>query len=433
MRQMKDSGVEWIGDIPQEWILKKIKNATEYISSGTTPTSNNIDYYDGNIYWIQSGDIYGKSVVEDTAVKVTELALTIPSLTLYIAPYIVMAMYGGSIGNIAISLIDACTNQACCCVKNDQKNDLHFLYYWLDMCKDVFLFQAEGGGQPNISQTKIKNQYYVQPPLSEQEKIAFYLDRKCSEIDALVTDIQNEIETLGEYKRSVITEAVTKGLNPDVEMKDSGVEWVGDIPKHWTVTKLKYLLKYPLQYGANETGVEFNEILPRYIRITDISCDNKLKEDGKLSLPLESAKQYMLNDNDILFARSGATVGKTFIYKSIYGIAAFAGYLIRASIKNTASPMYVYYYTLGSHYELWKEKVFTQATIQNIGADKYSNLPISIPKLSEQNMIVDFLDHKCSEIDSIIKEKQQQLETLTEYKKSLIYEYVTGKKEVLTV
>lgn len=129
MKKMKDSGVEWIGDIPQDWLLKKIKKAMKYVSSGTTPPSNNTDYYDGNVYWIQSGDIYGKSIVEDTTVKVTKSALKIPSLTFYIAPYIVMAMYGGSIGNMAISLIDACTNQACCCVKNDENNDLHFMFY----------------------------------------------------------------------------------------------------------------------------------------------------------------------------------------------------------------------------------------------------------------------------------------------------------------
>ncbi len=209
------------------------------------------------------------------------------------------------------------------------------------------------------------------------------------------------------------------------EMKDSGIEWIGEIPQDWVITRLKYLISSPLQYGASETGVEYDEKLPRYIRITDITLDNQLKEENKLSLPYTIAQPYLLKDNDILFARSGATVGKSFIYKSKYGISAFAGYLIKASIKETVSPDFIYYYTLGSHYDLWKDRVFTQATIQNIGADKYSNLLISIPSLSEQQKIASFLDEKCTETDSLISELKKQIDTLEEYKKSIITETVT--------
>ena len=209
------------------------------------------------------------------------------------------------------------------------------------------------------------------------------------------------------------------------KMKDSGVEWLGDIPEHWEIIKLKYLTDSPLQYGANESGVEYDENLPRYIRITDITSDNKLKEENKLSLPYEIARPYLLKNNDILFARSGATVGKSFIYKSKYSISAFAGYLIKASIKKNVSPDFVYYYTLGSHYELWKDIVATQSTIQNIGADKYNNLIIALPPVKEQEEISAYLDRKCTEIDKIIELKKQQTDLLAEYKKNIITETVT--------
>ncbi|MBD5159855.1 MAG: restriction endonuclease subunit S [Ruminococcus sp.] len=209
------------------------------------------------------------------------------------------------------------------------------------------------------------------------------------------------------------------------KMKDSGVEWVGEIPEHWEIIKLKYLIDSPLQYGANESGVEYDENLPRYIRITDITSDNKLKEENKLSLPYETAKSYLLKNNDILFARSGATVGKSFIYKSKYGISAFAGYLIKASIKKNVSPDFVYYYTLGSHYELWKDIIATQSTIQNIGADKYNNLIVALPPVTEQEKISAYLDKKCGQIDKIIDIKKQQIELIKEYKKTLISETVT--------
>lgn len=169
------------------------------------------------------------------------------------------------------------------------------------------------------------------------------------------------------------------------QMKDSGVEWIGMIPIDWEARKLKYLLGCSMQYGANESGIEYDEKLPRYIRITDIDSKNNLKTENKLSLTEQMAKDYILNDNDILFARSGATVGKTFLYKSEYGRSAFAGYLIRATLdKRKTIPKFIFYYTLSEGYDLWKKYIFIQSTIQNIGADKYMNLVIPITSIDEQ-------------------------------------------------
>jgi len=287
------------------------------------------------------------------------------------------------------------------------------------------------GTQQNIGMRALERLNITIPPIAEQQRIADFLDEKCGEIDSIRSDVQREIEILNDYKKSVITEAVTKGLNPKAKLKDSGIEWIGKFPEGWNVKKLKYLIRCPLQYGANETGVDYKETLPRYIRITDISMDNKLKDDGKLSLELEKAKSYILEDEDLLFARSGASVGKTFLYKKEYGLSAFAGYLIKASFdKGKVCPSFFYYNTLSFCYDSWKQQAFTQATIQNIGAEKYNTFAIPVPPLSEQKAIADYLDEKCSEIDATIADKQKQLETLDEYKKSLIFEYVTGKKEV---
>lgn len=185
-------------------------------------------------------------------------------------------------------------------------------------------------------------------------------------------------------------------------------------------------------YGANESGEDFNEEYPRYIRITDIDDDHRLKEEGKLSLSPAIAMQYLLAHNDILFARSGASVGKTFLYKEEYGKAAFAGYLIKAHLnEEVVHSKYIYYSTLGAGYDNWKKSIFTQATIQNIGADKYAAYYVPVPQIDEQQGIVKYLDKKCAEIDVIITKKREQLDVLEQYKKSLIYEYVTGKKEVL--
>lgn len=268
------------------------------------------------------------------------------------------------------------------------------------------------------------------PPLSEQKRIATYLFQKISEADIMLDDTLSSITGYKKLKQAVITQAVTKGVRGEREMKDSGVECIGKIPTAYSICKLKYLLKNPLKYGANESGIPYSDSLPRYIRITDITPDGNLKYTGKLSLSEESAKDYILEDGDILFARSGATVGKTFIYYQSYGRSAYAGYLIKASLNNKVSPKFVYYYTCSSLYEIWKNSIFIQSTIQNIGADRYANLPVPVPKtLQEQEEIADYLDAKCAEIDGLIAKKEQLVKELESYKKSLIYEVVTGKRE----
>ena len=209
-------------------------------------------------------------------------------------------------------------------------------------------------------------------------------------------------------------------------MKNSGVEWIGEIPEEWIVYKLKYLLKVPLQYGANATGITYSESLPRYIRITDISFDCTLKIDNALSLEESEAYPYILDDGDILFARSGATVGKTFIYKRKYGKCAFAGYLIRAQIADKVLPEYVYYYTLSTGYELWKNSIFIQSTIQNIGADRYANMKLPIPRsIDMQRRIVNFLHRKCAEIDNIFSKTKTSIEEYQKLKKAIVIKAVT--------
>ena len=308
-----------------------------------------------------------------------------------------------------------------------------YLFYLLSshLHRELIRQEAKGFIRINLRQDRLSCCPIFLPPLFEQQKIADYLDKVCGEVDEMVALQETMIEELKAYKQSVITEAVTKGLNPNVPMKDSGIDWIGEIPDGWKVKPLKWFLRKPLQYGANESGISFNESLPRYVRITDI-LNNTLREDlQKQSLTEKQAAGYILEDNDILFARSGGTVGKAFIYKSKYGRCAFAGYLIRAQIDYNNYSDYIYYYTQSSAYEEWKRQIFIQATIQNIGADRYSLLEIPLPPLSEQQGIASYLDTKCSEIDSLIALKQAKIEELKEYKKSVIYEYVTGKKEVI--
>ena len=425
MRKMKDSGIEWIGNVPATWERCKIKNVISSIGSGTTPTSSNIDYYNSeDICWIQSGDLYKTSYISNTAVSLSAKALHLSALQIYAAPFIVVAMYGASVGNIAISTIDACSNQACCCIKPDNNNDLKFMYYWLSMCKIDFLSQSIGGGQPNISQSKIKNQFYYRPQLSEQKVIANFLDSKCSEIDAISADIQKEIEILEQYKRSVITEAVTKGLNPDVEMKDSGIEWVGNIPVHWDVRPLYYY--FAERKKKNYLGQEQNLLSLSYGKVIrkDINTSEGLLPDSFNGYNIIEPGDIVLRLTDLQNDKRSLRTG---LVKE-HGIITSAYVTLKAAKE--VVPEYFHYLLYA--YDVMKVLYnMGNGVRQGLNYCELSKMHIVAPPLDEQKNIAARLDCVCKGIESIIASKKQQLAIIDSYKKSLIYEYVTGKKEVV--
>ena len=425
MREMKGSGIEWIGNVPATWERCKIKNVISSIGSGTTPTSSNIDYYNSeDICWIQSGDLYKTSYISNTAVSLSAKALHLSALQIYAAPFIVVAMYGASVGNIAISTIDACSNQACCCIKPDNNNDLKFMYYWLSMCKIDFLSQSIGGGQPNISQSKIKNQFYYRPQLSEQKVIANFLDSKCSEIDAISADIQKEIEILEQYKRSVITEAVTKGLNPDVEMKDSGIEWVGNIPVHWDVRPLYYY--FAERKKKNYLGQEQNLLSLSYGKVIrkDINTSEGLLPDSFNGYNIIEPGDIVLRLTDLQNDKRSLRTG---LVKE-HGIITSAYVTLKAAKE--VVPEYFHYLLYA--YDVMKVLYnMGNGVRQGLNYCELSKMHIVAPPLDEQKNIAARLDCVCKGIESIIASKKQQLAVIDSYKKSLIYEYVTGKKEVV--
>ena len=333
-------------------------------------------------------------------------------------------MYGASVGNIAISTIDACSNQACCCIKPDNNNDLKFMYYWLSMCKIDFLSQSIGGGQPNISQSKIKNQFYYRPQLSEQKVIANFLDSKCSEIDALSADIQKEIETLEQYKRSVVTEAVTKGLNPDAEMKDSGIEWVGNIPVHWDVRPLYYY--FAERKKKNYLGQEQNLLSLSYGKVIrkDINTSEGLLPDSFNGYNIIEPGDIVLRLTDLQNDKRSLRTG---LVKE-HGIITSAYVTLKAAKE--VVPEYFHY--LLHAYDVMKVLYnMGNGVRQGLNYSELSKMHIVAPPLDEQKNIAARLDCVCKGIESIIASKKQQLAVIDSYKKSLIYEYVTGKKEVV--
>jgi len=205
---MIDSKIEWIGDIPRHWQKDKLFRLTEFISSGGTPTSTNPDYYGGNIVWIQTGDL-NDGYVTKTSKMITRHGLDNSSAKIFAKGTLLMAMYGATIGKLGIMTLDAATNQACCAMKYNEKTDTKFMFYVFLAMRTHLINQSYGGGQPNISQEVVKQQYLGIPKLKEQEEIVNFLDKEVKNINELKVNVQNQIDKLQEYQKSLIYEYVT--------------------------------------------------------------------------------------------------------------------------------------------------------------------------------------------------------------------------------
>ena len=288
-----------------------------------------------------------------------------------------------------------------------------------------------GSKMPRANWEFIGHQVLPVPSMHEQRAIADFLDRETERIDALVAKKQRLSELLQEKRTALISHAVTKGLDPDVPMKDSGIEWLGPMPRHWRWAPLKRLLRAPLQYGASEAGGGQHEDGPRFIRITDIDADGHLRDGTACFIPERAAQGFLLDGGDVLFARSGATAGKTYLYDGRPERAAFAGYLIRASVNPAQMlPQYLRLFTQTHTYLEWVGQVTIQSTIQNVNAERYASLAVPLPPAAEQATIVGFVDDQVSQIDASAVTIGRAIELLSEYRSALITAAVTGQIDV---
>lgn len=433
MAGYKNSGIEWIGEIPEGWNVSKVKHETSFIGSGTTPRSGCLSFYEnGTIPWIQSGDLYETSEVTDTKQKITAEALRSSSaLKVYDKDFIAMAMYG-SIGNIAISRIAACVNQACCCLKPNSRNNLNYMYYFLKTSTDNFKSKAMGAVLQNISQEKIKNQDFLVPPLHEQQRIADFLDTKCGILDRTIDAVSRQIEDLEKYKKALITKTVTKGIckkdEPERAMKDSGVEWIGEVPEEWSVKPFKALagMKGSSEYTARDIVDEGEGAI--LLSPSNIN-DNKLNLSKRTYI---SQKKYdksttKIQRGDLLFTKT-ASVGKCVIYDSDEPAMPNPQLVVLKNIK--CLPKFLYYSMVSDVMQAPAKMYVYGSVIPTISQLNLGRIKIPVPSPDEQQQIADYLDEKCKNINNRVQKRRQQLEWLKEYKKSLIFDYVTGKKRV---
>ena len=418
MREMKDSGIEWVGNIPATWKSIQIKNLFT-ILSGATPTPDT-DNWDGDVLWITPADYKTKDkYVSGGKRNISQQGFNTCSTSMIPKGSIIFSKRA-PIGTVAINTEVLCTNQGClsCVSKADTCND--YYYYVMSVGTEHFELLGSGTTFKEISANSFSNCKLPCPDKCEQEKIASFLDERCSAFNCLISDIQSQIEALEEYKRSVITEAVTKGLDPDVEMRDSGVQWIGMMPTHWDCQRGKYILRYVQKPVRDDDGV--------------ITCFR----DGEVTLRSNRREEgFTMADKEIGY--QGIDVGDLVVH----GMDGFAGSIGISDSRGKASPVlnvldteqnkrYIMYYLRSMAYNDVFVALATGIRVRSCDLrwNKLAELLYSIPPIAEQQAIVEHIDSVLERTNAIIADKKQQIETIEEYKKSLIFEYVTGKKEV---
>lgn len=417
MREMKDSGVEWIGKIPASW------NSHPLYYYFDERKNRNFDLRERNLLSLSYGNIIKKDINTTGGLLPASFNTynIVKNLDIIIRPTDLQndkkslrtGLVKEKIGIITSAYIALKPREGVF------SNYFHYLLHSYDIMK-VF-YNMGNGVRQGLNYSEFSKLILVAPSLDEQHKIVDFLDKKCAEIDALIADIQTQIKTLEEYKKSVITEAVTKGLAPNVQMKDSGVEWIGKIPANWTVIKIKYLSN-----EVNQKKLMNTESMYSYLGLENLKSYSD--EIIKTETDYDEGIQKFCHKGNVLFSKLRPYLAKVMICP--YDTFATSEFLELSPSECVCDANYLKYSMLNSSFINEVNLSTYGAKMPRADASYIKNIKICITNLDEQHRIADFLDQKCAEIDQTISEKQLQLETLAEYKKSLIYEYVTGKKEV---
>lgn len=401
-RKMRDSGIPWIEEVPEGWEFSKIKYHCT-MKSGDNITA--LDISDNGEYPVYGGNglrgfykIYNKN-----------------------GNHILIGRQGALAGNV--HLVNGkfwATDHA---VIVTLKNDV-FINYFFRMLESMNLNQYafDTAAQPGLSVSRIMNLNIVLPNLKEQHRIADFLGSKCSEIDTLIEHLRARMESAKEYKKAVITEAVTKGLDKDAKMKDSGVEWIGEIPDGWKVVRFKHI-----------ASIKSNLVQPdKYMKYPQIAPDNIEKDTGRL-LSHQTVEESGVISGNHLFYRGQILYSKIRPNLNKLTVAPFDG-LCSADMYPIESklPTLFMVYSMLSTYFVSQVSLIIQDRVKmpKINQEELGEIKVAVPSQQEMLTIADYLDSKCSEIDTLLQNYEYQIATLEEYKKSLIYEYVTGKKEV---
>lgn len=390
---MKDSNIDWMGDIPNTWQVKRLKYVMDNYDYLRQPIDASQRTQDGDILY----DYYGASgvidkiddyICEGEKILIGEDGANLKMRTL---PLIYIASGKYWVNNHAHILYP----------KND--NNLHFFAHQMESI-DYENF-ITGSAQPKLSQENLNNVLLIEPPAYEQKAIAVFLDEKCEKIDKVIGEIEEQIQVLEDYKKSLITETVTKGIDKNVPMKDSGIDWIGKIPANWDIKKLKYCCR--ICNGAEYADIEVSD-----------GGYPVMGSGGEFA----RASKYSYDKESVLLGRKGTIDKPLYVDFPFWAVDT----MFYTKINKNMYPKFLYYSATKIRFDYYvTATALPSMTQRDLGSE-----PLTIPPYNIQMQIADYLDKECAKIDTTINDKKEQLETIKEYKKSLIYEYVTGKKRI---
>lgn len=428
----KDSGVDWIGEIPSQWSCTKLKFHTEKIIDGAHFTPTYIDKSDDSIPFLRVTDLHSKEILLDDVkyIPIQEHNELIKRCKPEKGDLLLSK--NGTIG--LMKIIDweweFSIFVSLCLLKFEKSLLNKFFYYFFESnIVDQQLFESsQKTSVSNLHLEKIKELRLTLPPISEQTTIANYLDHKTTQIEHLIAKKEQFIQLLEEERVAVINQAVTKGLDPTVSMKDSGIDWLGEIPAHWEVKKLKYFANVVLGKMLTNEDKGGYQLKP-YLRAKNIEWINPNVDDVKeMWFSENEIIQYRINENDLLVSEGGE-VGRTCIWKNQLDESYIQNSVHKVTILEGESNYFLNQFVLFGKYGHF-DAIVNKISIAHLTKEKLKDLAFIVPTIDEQLKISKFITDKTSEIDTIILKSKQEIELLKEYKTALISEVVTGKVDV---
>lgn len=441
-RKMRDSGIPWIGEVPEGWKVVPLKyllsNEANSLKVGPFGSQLSGSDFTDDGYWVYNQRSVLDKNFDSNDTFISESKFNSMN-SFKVEENDILITTRGTIGKICRIPQNYHKGIIHPCIIKFRINESLLMYSLLekifnesDLVKKQFEINSNATAIDVIYGSTLRNILIPVPPVQIQHSIADFLDSKCSEIDALIENLRARMESVKEYKKAVITEAVTKGLDKDAKMKDSGVEWIGEVPEGWKICKVKQIsnkITDGAHISPDTTNGEF-----KFLSVTNMNDTGAL--DFVNCLKINSVQYAYLvktgcqpKKDDVLISKDG-TIGKTTVVSDNNFVVASSLVIIRPN-QLKIRPKYLKYCLMSNIVQEQLLSVLAGSALKRVSIEKNANLKfVYTYDMTTQQQIIDYLDSKCSEIDTLLQNYEDQIATLEEYKKSLIYEYVTGKKEV---
>jgi len=423
----KESEIDWIGNVPKEWEIKKLKYISNAVKTGLTPPTKEEKYFeDDDFDWYTPGDLGENLKLLNSNRKISKIAIQEKVAPLYERFTVLLVGIGATLGKVGIIEKPSSSNQQINAILFKSNYNPYYGAHYLTSISDVIVSFSNSSTLAILNQTKTKNILFIVPSKDEQDKIVKFLDQKTLEIDNVIASKEKLIELLKEYRQAIISEVITKGIDKEVKLKDSGIEWIGEIPHHWEFKKIKYIANIVLgkMLTNKDKGGYF---LKPYLRAQNIYWEKvDLSSLKEMWFSENEIGKFKLNKNDLLVSEGGE-VGRTAIWNNEIEECYIQNSVHKLTFNENHDSKYFLYLFLFYGKKGYFESIANRVSIAHLTREKLIEIKLLIPPLLEQKAIANFLEKKTSEIDQFIINIAEQIEQIKDYRQALISEAVTGK------